>query len=307
MIELGVDVDPVLVDALSACLFEAGAEGVEEREEPEGPRLIVYCASAEQGDRLRAAIEDFRRRAAAAFPQATLGPVHTAPIGTEWTTAWLDALGPIRVTDEIVLRPTRCRPAPPAEQTLWYEPAVCFGSGEHPTTRLAARALERELAARGDTTTVLDVGTGNGVLCLVAAQRGARRARGIDIDPGAVDAARHNANLNDLASVCDFSTTPLEHVEGRYDVVVANIDAPTLQSLAQSLCAHLAPGGNLLLTGLLEEQENEVRRTFSALSVPLDLREASGEWLLLGTALRGPAAGATSRAGGAAGDSTRSA
>src|SRR5690606_13969827 len=122
--------------------------------------------------------------------------------------------------------------------------------------------------AREQTATVLDVGTGNGVLCLVAAQRGPS-AVGIDIDAVAIDAARRNAELNQLSSRCDFSTTPLDRVEGRYDVVIANIDAPTLGSLAHALSEHLAPGGSLMLTGLLEEQKDEPEATFSRLGIEL--------------------------------------
>lgn len=280
-IELSVDVDPMLVDALSACLFAAGAEGVEERDEADGPRLVTYCADAERAARLQLAIEEFRERAAIAFPEASLGKVRTAPVDAGWTTAWLDALGPVQLTDELILRPIRCQPAPPGETTLWYEPAACFGSGEHPTTRLAASALERELQAREQTATVLDVGTGNGVLCLVAAQRGPS-AVGIDIDAVAIDAARRNAELNQLSSRCDFSTTPLDRVEGRYDVVIANIDAPTLGSLAHALSEHLAPGGSLLLTGLLEEQKDELEATFSRLGIELGVRGKADEWVLLG-------------------------
>lgn len=287
LIELSVDVDPVLADALSVCLFEAGAEGVEERDEADGPRLVTYCPDIEHADRLRLVIEEFRERAAIAFPEASLGPVRTAPADGAWTTAWLDALGPVRLTDEFVLRPTRCQPAPEGEATLWYEPAACFGSGEHPTTCLAARALQRELRARAPGATVLDVGTGNGVLCLVAARCGAS-AVGIDIDAMAVDAARRNAELNQLSSRCTFSTTPVDGVEGRYDVVVANIDAPTLCSLARSLSEHLAPGGSLLLTGLLEEQADELSSAFAPLGIELGVQERDDDWVLLVFSERAP-------------------
>lgn len=302
MIELRVNVDPSLTDALGSCLFEAGAEGVAEQEDDEGSWLVLYCTEPEQATRLTAAVDDFRARARLVFPDAEVGPVQRSEVARDWETTWLSALQPARITDELVLRPTHAAPAPEGERTLWFEPAPCFGSGDHATTRLAARAVERAIAelvttrrSTSELTTtehataeaaagpldVLDVGTGSGVLCLVAACAGATRTYGIDIDATAIDAAARNAALNSLSAHCSFTTAPLAAVDERAAVVVANIDAPTLRELAEPLLAHVAPAGVLLLTGLLDEQEQEVLDCFRARGARLDGRDQEGDWVLL--------------------------
>lgn len=289
MIELRVNVDPSLTDALGTCLFEAGAEGVAEQEDDNGSWLVLYCTDPEQATRLTTAIDDFRSRARLALPEAEVGPVQRTEATRDWEATWLAALRPTRVTDELVLRPTHAGPAPPGERTLWFEPAPCFGAGDHATTRLAARAVERAIMDRAALETMtgsgeldlLDVGTGSGVLCLVAARSGAARTWGIDIDAIAVTAAAQNAELNGLSDRCHFSATPLSAVGERSPLVVANIDARTLQELALPLLTHLTPAGVLLLTGLLEEQEQEVLDGFLAQGARLEGRDQEGDWVLL--------------------------
>lgn len=285
MIELRVDIDPELTDALSSCLFDAGAGGVTEQEGDEHSRLVVYCQDADEAARLQGAIEIFRDRARSAFPDAHMGTVVQTPLEADWQSTWLEALRPARLTDSIVLRPLHAAPAPEGEETLWFEPASCFGSGDHPTTRLAARVVEQRCLAQAATESilrVLDVGTGTGVLCFVALRRGAQHAVGIDIDEVAVEAAQRNAELNELASMCHFSAVPVAELDETYELVVANIDAVTLQALAPDLLARLAPGGTLYVTGLLEEQEQEVSGRFTALGARVELRETDGDWVLLG-------------------------
>jgi ribosomal protein L11 methyltransferase len=286
MFELRINVDGRLVDALSGCLFEAGAGGVAEQDDDAGTWVVVYCAEQGEGEELARVAEAFRERALAALPDAEMGPVLLRPLDPSWQDTWLGALRPAPLTGALVLRPTHADSPPDGEETLWFEPAAAFGSGDHPTTRLAARAVERACATyasagSNEPLTVLDVGSGSGVLCFVAARRGARRAVGVDIDPTAVAAAARNATLNDLANVCTFSAQSLAELAEPFPLVVANIDAPTLTELAAQLRRVLAPGGTLLLTGLLDEQETDVRSVFEAQGLRNVGREQEGEWVLL--------------------------
>lgn len=301
MIELRINVDPSLADALGGCLFEAGAGGVAELDEDDAFALVVYCEDSEHATLLSAAVEEFRARARLTFPEAEVGPVRMSEADGEWETTWLAALQPVSVTDDLVLRPTHAAPAPAGEQTLWFEPAPCFGSGDHPTTRLAARAVAlacrrhaeaddldgsagNDQSGDGAGVDLLDVGAGSGVLCFVAARCGAKATLGIDIDPAAVAAAHHNAELNQLTERCRFTSTPLPEVTGRFPIVVANIDAITLQDLADSLLQRLRPTGTLLLTGLLEEQESDVLDCFRRRGAQLEARQQEGDWVLLALA-----------------------
>ncbi len=280
MFELKVRVDPELSDALAGCLFEAGAEGVEEREDDEGFALVTYAEDAAALDPLAHAVEEFRAGVAVVFPDAFVGPTERGQRDDSWQRTWLDALEPAAVTDRFVLRPLHRAPAPDDESTIWFEPDACFGSGSHPTTRLAARAVQAACEERPGAR-LLDVGTGSGVLCFVALRSGAGSALGLDIDPRAVANATKNAELNALGAGCEFSALPVAELDGEFDLVVANIDAPTLRALAPALAARLSPRGELLVTGLLLEQETDVRGAFEATGLTVRSRADLGEWVLL--------------------------
>ncbi len=280
MFELKVSIDSELSDALSGCLFEAGAEGLEEREDDDGLSIVTYAAERAALEPLVRAVEEFRERAALVLPDAHVGQAVISDAGDAWQETWQAALQPAQVTDRFVLRPTHRAPAPEGESTLWFVPEACFGSGSHPTTRLASQRVQ-DACLRAPGRTLLDVGSGSGVLCFVALRSGAKRAIGVDIEPVAVENARANARLNELAAGCEFSDTELAKVPGSFELVVANIDAPTLKALATDLAAHLAPGGELFVTGLLDEQEADVRAAFDTVGLRVDARHELGEWVLL--------------------------
>jgi ribosomal protein L11 methyltransferase len=280
MFELKVRVDPELSDALSGCLFEAGAEGVEERDDDEGTWVVTYAEEEASLGPLAQAVEEFRARVAVVFPDAFVGPTERSLRDDSWQQTWLSALEPAQVTDRFVLRPLHRAPAPEGESTIWFEPDACFGSGSHPTTRMAAQAVQSACEQRSQTR-LLDVGSGSGVLCFVALRASARSAVGIDVDSRAVENSRRNAELNELSRGCVFETTPLQELPGEFDVVVANIDAPTLRALAPALAARLAPGGELFVTGLLDEQEAEVAAALQAAGLAVRGRAELGEWVLL--------------------------
>ena len=171
-------------------------------------------------------------------------------------------------------------PGAGAARVVLLEPAMAFGFGDHPTTRLAARAVER-FCRRGAPSAVLDVGTGSGVLALVAALSGARRAVGIDVDPRAVIAARRNAALNGVAARCRFSRAKLAQLPGRYPLVVANIGAQTLMDSAKALRRRLSAGGTLLLTGILSGDAAEVLACYTKLGFQKAALRREREWVLL--------------------------
>lgn len=135
------------------------------------------------------------------------------------------------------------------------DPGRSFGSGSHPSTRLALAVLEDELRS-GDR--VLDVGCGSGVLSVAACLLGAAEATAIDVDADAVGVTARNAEANGVTSRVHASSTPVAEVTGAFDVVVANIGLGVLRELAVPLRARLAPGGLLVLGGLLDEQADEV-------------------------------------------------
>jgi ribosomal protein L11 methyltransferase len=147
-------------------------------------------------------------------------------------------------------------PVPPADvDVVSVEPGSTFGLGDHPTTILTLRAMRAALAAG---MTVLDVGCGSGVLSVVACRLGAAHATAIDVAAEAVPVTRANAIANDVSERIAVSTTSLGEVEGSFDVVVANILASVLVALAGDLRRVLAPGGALIVSGVLADHHRHV-------------------------------------------------
>lgn len=274
-----VDVAPSRVDETSARLFELGAEGVEERDdgtlaksEASGAvTLVAAFATREDADEAMAELRE-------------LEPRYEEIVGDAWRDAWKEHYRPFKIAQTsdgraVVLRPPwEAYAAKDGEQVLELEPGRAFGTGLHETTRLVARSLGAHADELADVT-ILDVGCGSGVLALIALALGASRAVAVDIDGESIDVARENAARNALTSRLDASTMPLEDVVLVSPVVVANIEARVLIPMAPELARHVAPGGLLLLSGVLVSQRDEVRAAYPDLAL-LDAPEM-GEWTLL--------------------------
>lgn len=274
-------VDPELLDALSGCLFEAGAEGLEE-----GPDVLTTYAEEALGQLLAAAYDEFRQRVAAVFPNHGTFPLEVDEVSAPYDQAWLDALGPVVLLDGVIFCPIQRRAdVPPDQQVLWYEPKVAFGSGDHPTTRLAARSLARlidEARVGGEPIAqLLDVGTGSGVLALLALHLGVLRAIGTDISKVAIDAARQNAELNQFAERLGLYEQTLPPEPGNYRLIVANIDRATLLGLTGPLAGRLAPSGTLVVTGFLLDDLEELREAARAQGLTERRLASEGDWALL--------------------------
>jgi ribosomal protein L11 methyltransferase len=144
------------------------------------------------------------------------------------------------------------------------DPGAAFGLGDHPTTVLTLRLL-RELIWPG--ATVLDVGCGSGVLSVVAARLGAPYVAAIDISPAAVEATTDNAARNGVAGAVTASTTPLSEVTDEFDVVLANLLAPTVVELAAHLTRVTTTAGALIVSGVLEDRYDHVLAALAPMRV----------------------------------------
>jgi ribosomal protein L11 methyltransferase len=201
-------------------------------------------------------------------------------VGDAWRDEWKKHFAPFKLTSRVTIRPPweSYEPRDPGEIVLELEPGRAFGTGLHATTSLVARAMEK-LAPRLAGAAVLDVGTGSGILALVAIALGAARVRAIDVDPEAVAVTIENARRNDCESRIAASATPLSEVAEDFDVVVANIEARVLIDLAAALAARVRPGGVLILSGVLSGQEADVLRAFGSFRTIALASE--GDWIAL--------------------------
>jgi ribosomal protein L11 methyltransferase len=182
--------------------------------------------------------------------------LHLEQVDTTPTETWRQHVQAIAVADDLVLRPAWL----PARAVVGVvevsiEPAATFGLGDHPTTRLSAAAVWRTVS-EGDR--LLDVGCGSGVLSIVGALAGARAVVAIDVSAAAPPAVRDNALANGVWDRIDASTTPLDQVDGEFEVVVANILAPDLVGLADDLRRVTADGGTLIVSGVLADHHQHV-------------------------------------------------
>ncbi|HEX3777513.1 MAG TPA: 50S ribosomal protein L11 methyltransferase [Polyangiaceae bacterium] len=275
-------------ETLSECLFEAGAGGVEEREN--GRELVVYAASREEADGMAERTREAIREALAGVAGISLKV--EVDENSDWDTAWTKHLGQVELTSKIVIQPVWDEtPAPQGSARILYQPELAFGDGAHVTTRLAARALERA-CSEFPQARVLDFGSGSGVLAFVALLSGAKTAWGVDIDPVSVAAATHNAELNALSERARFAL-PSELGATEYDIVVANLEAPALLAVAGEIARLASAAKRLILTGFLEPRAPEIVAAFAA-EFTIVGSESAEDWALL--ELCGAASAALARA-----------
>jgi ribosomal protein L11 methyltransferase len=265
-----VRVEPDEAELLAMELFELGASGVETRDDE-------TLSKGESGVTLIASFED---EAAARDAIGTLGNQRATLVfveGDGWRDEWKRFFKPSRIGERFVVRPSwESYDASPEDHVIVIDPGRAFGTGLHETTRLVIRELEARVTEGVD---VLDVGTGSGILSIAALMLGARRALGIDIDPDAVEIAIENAAINGLGERFTGSAEPIHAHEGAYPLVIANIEARVLIPLAHAIGSRVAPGGLLILSGLLAGQEDEVGGHYVGFRRVALARE--GEWVAL--------------------------
>ncbi len=278
-----VDVSADDADVTSATLFELGADGVEERDETTlvkgTPGKVTLVASFGSHEDAREALDALRAH------DEALEPRLEEIVGDAWRDEWKKHFRPFAITRSIVIRPPwEAYAEQPGEQVLVLEPGRAFGTGLHETTSLVAGALEARRAELAGAV-VLDVGCGSGILALVAILLGAAGARAVDVDPDAVEVTRENATRNGLDERVDADTAPIEAIATKHPVVVANIEARVLIPMAPELSRRVAPGGVLVLSGILAPQKDDVRAAYA--SFALEETREKGEWVAL--VLRAPA------------------
>lgn len=176
---------------------------------------------------------------------------------TDWVRATQAQFEPIEITPRLWIVPTWCQPPNVNAINLRVDPGLAFGTGTHPTTRLCLQWLS-DLPLAGKS--VLDYGCGSGILAMAASALGAASVFGVDIDPQAVETARFNTDANGLSVTYAVSDLDLD---ARYDVVVANILAGPLTVLAPAICAHVRPGGQLALAGILSPQIQRIQAAYA--------------------------------------------
>jgi ribosomal protein L11 methyltransferase len=195
----------------------------------------------------------------------------------DWVRLTQSQFAPVEITPEFWIVPTWHEPPAAACQVIRLDPGLAFGTGTHPTTRMCLRWIARHAVAESAAwQRVLDYGCGSGILAIGAALLGARGVDAVDIDPAAVAATRANA----LANGVQVHPGLPDVAQGRYALVLANILATPLKLLAPLLCGHVAPGGALVLAGILERQADELTQAY-ATHLALEVSDQEDGWILM--------------------------
>ena len=259
-------------DRIADALLEAGALSVELADADAGT-VLEQPAFAEPGEttaawqrtRVSALLRaDTDAQALMAGACAAVGVHPPATLETtdledqDWVRVTRDQFKPIAISKRLWIVPTWERVRDSSAINLRLDPGVAFGTGSHPTTRLCLQWLDAHLARGAH---VLDYGCGSGILAIAALHLGAARAVGIDIDPQALIAARANAMQNQVAALF---LEPGAEIDTGYHVVLANILANPLISLAPLLAARTRAGGHVVLSGILQNQAADVASVYAA-------------------------------------------
>jgi ribosomal protein L11 methyltransferase len=279
--EVVIEIAREHAEALSDALMEAGAlsvsvedadEGTDQEKPQFGEPGMIPTEAAWDRSRVVALTDVDADQAGIVAEAAAAINLGAAPVFTvrnvadeDWVRLTQSQFAPIHIGTNIWVVPSWHEAPDPDALILELDPGLAFGTGSHPTTRLCMEWLEAHPAPGK---TVLDYGCGSGILAMVAKKMGAGDVAGVDIDPQAIESARDNATRNhcdiDFYLPDSFAVSDkAHHATGRFDIVVANILSSPLKLMAPMLAGRVAPGGSLILSGVLARQADEVAEAYA--------------------------------------------
>jgi ribosomal protein L11 methyltransferase len=241
--------------------------------------VIALCKPEDRGFVLASADEALATARSSGLPVDPVTVRERQADESEWRDVWKQFFRATRVGRRFTVRPSwDPGPAPAGEFVLDLDPGRAFGTGAHPSTRLAIALAESVREGTPCIARFLDLGCGSGILS-IAAQRLWPEAAGlaIDNDPEATECSQENFERNRVKSVVIVTGT-LDQAEAPFDIILANIQAGVLCALAPAMAAKLAPDGSVILSGILCDQGDEVLTTYAAAGLALDKRQDEGEW-----------------------------
>lgn len=272
-------------DALTNFLWEQGALGVVEEAAPGvPPRLRAFFAESMSSTRLLAAVQAYQASLRSLGFAIESQGTEIAPLLDEaWASAWQQSFPAREVGRRLLVLPPWIEPpargAGPERLTVIIEPGRAFGTGHHGTTEGCLVLLEEALATRPAVPT-LDIGTGTGILAIAALKLGASSALAIDVDPDAVTATQINAGRNGCASLIVRLAEPQE-ITGHFPLVLANLLTHTHLALAPQYARLVAPGGSLVLGGMLQDEDGRVSDALGGAGLVTRSRLALEGWASL--------------------------
>ncbi len=297
-LELTVQTHPEAIESVSELLNQHTTGGVAIEEPIElidegqeyrvltGQPVIVHAYVPLDGREEQAR----QRIAEGLWHLSSLGPRFVGELQTrvvneeDWANAWKDYYHVTHIGQRLVIRPSwRDYTPKTGEVVLELDPGMAFGTGLHPTTRMCLEQVERRVRPA---MCVIDVGTGSGILALAAAKLGASEVYCIDNSSVAVESAAANTAANGVSGIVAVTLGTLDESEaarmaGRFDLVLANIIARVIGSLASQLAQVMAPGGLLIASGIIEERRHEAELPLLAAGLTLVDQVMIDDWVTL--------------------------
>ena len=301
-LEVSMVVDGELAEAVAEVMARFAPNGVviestqirvdmdsEQVGHPEGPlRVLAYLPADENLETTRRKLEEGLWYLGRIRPLASpkFRPVHER----NWAEAWKKHYRPIPVGKKLIIIPAWMDSPDEKRIPIRIDPGMAFGTGTHPTTRLCLELEEKVIGGWANDTgmQVIDVGCGSGILSVAALKLGSSGALGVDVDPDAIQAAQKNARINDVGDRLELGAGSLSQIlAGNFSIrraplVLANILAPVIiRLLDEGLAGLLTPDGDLLLSGILEEQAGDVENAARKVGLVIRERLKIEDWVAL--------------------------
>ena len=290
-LEVSVTADEEAAEAVSEFLRPYAYKGgvaIEQLGDPDSPEpdallpeitVKIYIPGDEDNPALRRRLQEALYMMGRIYPIPE--PQFKVLADEDWSHAWRKKFKPFQVSRRLWIQPSwqKLERVADGVMAITLDPGMAFGTGLHPSTQMCLQALEDTLRP-GET--VLDVGTGSGILAIAAAKLGASKVVALDVDRLATKTARDNAGRNGVASqVAIFQGTLMALRSGRWDSVLVNILAPVIISLLgeSGLLRYVADGGRLILSGIIEEQSAEVKEAIATAGGELCRTLVTRDWV----------------------------
>lgn len=273
-IEIAVSLPEQYQDLLIGQLTGLGFQGFAQEKDT----VSCFTARSSWNARSRTRFEEVLLRFRKEFPEADCSWKSSVVQNKNWNAAWEKSIGIVEATSRIIIKPSwrKLRKKDKGKIVLHIDPKMAFGTGHHETTRLCLVFLEEHIRER---MSVLDFGTGTGILAIAAVKLGARHVFGADNDPVATENAAENIRRNRVERFVRLKTSDVSRLPSRsFDLITANIDLPTITNSLAALVQRLKRGGILIVSGLLVE---DLARFMDLIShkgvVPLEII-SENEW-----------------------------
>lgn len=273
-LEVEIDLPEPSHDSMSGFLFDLGSEGLI----TEGCRLKSYFRLPQDPESLKNRILLFLRELRGFFPEIGSSSLSLSRVESRnWSESWRRFFHPEKVTPKLWIVPLwESPPSGVQGEVILMDPGPAFGTGQHATTRMCLLAMERIPLPHG--WSMLDVGTGSGILAIYGAKLGAGPITAVDIDPEALRWARRNIEINHVSGRIELTDCPVHSLKEHFSLIVANLTTVVITGLLESFNRLLGPGGTLILSGLLRHDLERVRHALRERGFLLGKSLKRDEW-----------------------------